>query len=127
MMDSSDPRYGGGELWCLFFLHTILQYQYNIKTFLFCNFSELEQFEMSLAFFIKPSVEWEIKHMMSTYMWTNILIPYLDNEILRSLQICFQLFTKAKRHVKTFLIRNAWIHLRICQFVHLSMCLRNLC
>ena len=64
----------------------------NIFIFIFCK---LEHFEISLAFFIEPSITWETKHLMFTYTCAAIyMMIYLENNILQLLPNCFRKFTK---------------------------------
>ena len=67
-----------------------------VRTSLFLSFAGLSIFNMSFAFFIKPSISWETKHLMSKYTCTRILITCLASDILLFLPIVFHLFTNGE-------------------------------
>ena len=73
----------------------ILIQRWDFVIFIFCEF---EQFEVSLAFFIKPCILCVTKHLISTYTCTKILIPYIENGILHVLRICSHIFNKGHVH-----------------------------
>ena len=65
-----------------FFLLTNLRYWCNDKTFSFSTF----------AFPIRPSITFEIRHSLSSYMCIKVLIPYLKNDMFQLLVISFYIF-----------------------------------